>query len=164
MEEKRQNMHWIFSYSLHSIIPMSFQNKLATCKLTIYHWVLSNGQVSYYFTSTNTFVRGKQNPSGLLSTELLNKAKEKVICDLLFDDAFRKLSAAISSPICSLTAPFYPKPEVLLRLIFGLKCLLVCSTIKKLTFPSLRRAQDWGGQSVFSPLPMKHSQIYLEIS
>ena len=124
-------MHWIFAYSLHSIIPMSFQNKLATCKLTIYHWLLSNGQVWYYLTSTNTFVRGKQNPSGLLSTELLNKAKEKVICDLLFDDAFRKLSAAISSPIRSLTAPFYPKPEVLLRLIFGLKCLLVCSTIKK---------------------------------
>lgn len=142
---RKKTKHWISTYSPHSIILMSFQNKLAICKLTIYPWVLSNGEVWYKLTSTNTFLRRKQNLSrpspDCYQRQLLNKAKEKLIYDLLSDDAFRKLSAAISSPICSLTAPFYPKPEVLLRLIFRLKCLLVCSTVKKLTFPSPRRAQ-----------------------
>ena len=132
---RKKTKHWISTYSPHSFTLMSFQNKLAFCKLTIYPWVLSNGEVWYKLTSTNTFLRRKQNLSrpspDCYQRQLLNKTwKEKLIYDLLFDDAFRKLSAAISSPICSLTAPFNPNPEVLLRLIFRLKCLLVCFTVK----------------------------------
>ena len=163
---RKKTKHWISTYSPHSFTLMSFQNKLAFCKLTIYPWVLSNGEVWYKLTSTNTFLRRKQNLSrpspDCYQRQLLNKTwKEKLIYDLLFDDAFRKLSAAISSPICSLTAPFNPNPEVLLRLIFRLKCLLVCFTVKNWRF---RVPGSRGDQSVFSPLPMKYSQIYFTIS
>lgn len=124
------------------VLLMPIQNKLAVYKLTSHHWVLSNGEVWYYLTSTNTFVKRKQNLFGLSSEEWLNKANSgKLNCDLLFDDVFRKLFAAISSPICSQIAPFFPKPDVLLQLN-QIKMSLGIFLRRKLTFWNPRGAQE----------------------